>query len=220
MQRKKFFSYCLLVLFNLFVLELCAFGLGNFLATRQVFYHEQRDFHDYNDYMRYRDPVLGWPSTAPGVKDRDHRGSRLIPAYPDPDRSPSCISLYGDSFTYGQEVDNEHAWSNVLSRLEQCRVANYGVGGYGTDQAYLRFQVNRSDESPLVILGIYSENIMRNVNSFRNVYYRMRYGLKPGFILNKAGDLELIPLPKLTKADYEKMVKAPNSFLPYEYFRL
>jgi len=219
-KRKKFFYYSILLIFNLSILELCAYGLGNFLATRGAFYQEQCDLHDCADYLRFRDPVLGWPSTLPANKDRDQRGSRLIPAYPDPDRFPSCISLYGDSFTYGSEVDNEHAWSNVLSRLEQCRVANYAVGGYGTDQAYLRFKLNRSDESPIVILGIFSENIMRNVNQFRNLFYPARYGLKPRFILNRAGDLELIPLPELTEADYEKLVKDPNPFLPYEYFRL
>lgn len=217
---KKIFFYSILFIFNLCLLELCSYCLGSFLATREVFYYEQLDFHDYPEYLRYRDPILGWPSTKPGEKDRDPRGSRLIPAYPDPDRFPSCISLYGDSFTFGQEVDHEHAWSNVLSRLEHCRVANYGVGGYGTDQAYLRFKVNRSDESPIVVLGLYSENIMRNVNQFRNVYYRTRYGLKPSFILNQARDLELIPLPKLTQADYKKLVKDPNRFLPYEYFRV
>ena len=31
-------------------------------------------------------------------------------------------------------------WVEQLSRKLGCRVANYGVSGYGTDQAYVRFQ--------------------------------------------------------------------------------
>ncbi|MGA9754990.1 MAG: hypothetical protein WBV23_07590 [Desulfobaccales bacterium] len=220
-KRKRYLYYSILMIFNLFLMELCAYGVGDFLAkSHRVFYQEESDLHDYADYLRYRDPVLGWTSTLPDKKDRDKMGSRPIPAYPDPDRFPSCISLYGDSFTYAEEVDDDHAWSNLLSKLEQCRVANYAVGGYGTDQAYLRFKLNQNDESPIVILGIFSDNIIRNVNQLRNLYYPMRYGLTPKFILNRTGDLELVPLPEMSKADYEKLVKDPNSFLPYEYFRL
>jgi len=65
--------------------------------------------------------------------------------------------LYGDSFTEGSGVDPEHAWSNVLSQLLHCRVANFGVSGYGTDQAYMRFLNNQRDPARVVVLGFLSE---------------------------------------------------------------
>ena len=37
---------------------------------------------------------------------------------------------------------DKEAWSNQLSRLVGCRVANYGVSGYGSDQATIRFEQN------------------------------------------------------------------------------
>ena len=95
---------------------------------------------------------MGWVPRA----DVDETGSRIIPAYPDPNRFPACVSLYGDSVTWAAEVDNEHAWSNVLSLLLGCRVANYGGGGYGADQAYLRFKLNSRDKSKVVIIRDYA----------------------------------------------------------------
>jgi hypothetical protein len=55
---------------------------------------------------------------------------------------------------YGDEVSNEQAWLNVLSDLPGCRVSNYGVIGYGPDQAYLRFISNEHDKAELIVLGI------------------------------------------------------------------
>jgi hypothetical protein len=94
----------------------------------------------------------------------DKIGSRYVPEFPDPDKYQACVSLYGDSFTWGDEVDDVHAWGNVLSKLLHCRVSNFGVGGYGTDQAYMRFHYNKNDKPKLVILGFYTENIQRNVS--------------------------------------------------------
>jgi len=75
-----------------------------------------------------------------------------------------------------------------------------GVGGYGTDQAYLRFKLNTQDKSKVVIMGFLTENIFRNVNQFRNLLYPdHRYALKPRFILDRDGNLELIPLINVSK---------------------
>jgi hypothetical protein len=45
-------------------------------------------------------------------------------------------------------------------------VSDYGVSGYGADQAYLRFR-RVPDEAPVVILGIFGEGVIRNVNQYR-----------------------------------------------------
>ncbi|MFZ2088324.1 MAG: SGNH/GDSL hydrolase family protein, partial [Desulfobaccales bacterium] len=117
-------------------------------------------------YLGRSHPRLGW---TPAPEKVDALGSRPIPAFHDPLTTRACVSLYGDSFTEGAGVDNEHAWSNVLSVLLDCRVANFGVSGYGTDQAYLSFAGNRTDAAKVVILGFLSENVMRNVNQLRNL---------------------------------------------------
>lgn len=175
---------------------------------------------DYDSYIARLNPVLGWPSQAAvGHHDRDQTGSRIIPAFPDPDRHPACVSLYGDSFTWGEETDNEHAWSNVLAKLLHCRVANYGVGGYGVDQAFLRFHSNRKDTGRVAVIGFSSENIRRSVNQCRNlVIPHNQCGLKPRFILNEQGDLKLVPIPPLTAEQYRDLNEHPEKYLKHDFF--
>jgi hypothetical protein len=218
MNRVKIVLYYLiLILINFLCLEGISYYLGKYLETKGVLYKAQETFDDFENYLATRDPVLGWIPKA----DVDETGSRIIPAYPDATRFPACVSLYGDSVTWAAEVDNQHAWSNVLSLLLGCRVANYSGGGYGTDQAYLRFKLNIRDKSKVVIMGFLTENILRNVNQFRNLLYpNHRYALKPRFILNRDGDLELIPVPNLSKNEYMLLVKEPERFLKHEYFFL
>jgi hypothetical protein len=218
--KKLLFSSVMVVL-GLTLMEGFSYVAASYVADHFVLlYKEQGDSAQYADYLAYRDTLLGWPSPLQAVPDRDRTGSRINPAYPDPGRSRPCISLYGDSYTYSAEVDSAHAWSNLLSRAIHCRVANYGAGGYGTDQSYLKFQVNPEDSSRIVILGIFAENIMRNVNQYRNLFYRADFGLKPRFIVDPAGKLQLIPLPPISPADYVRFIRNPNPFLPYEYFKL
>ncbi len=218
MSRAKIVVYYLiLILINLLCLEGISYSLGKYLETKGVLYKAQDTFDDFENYVANRDPVLGWVPRG----DVDETGSRIIPAYPDPSRFPACVSLYGDSVTWAAEVDNQHAWSNVLSLLLGCRVANYGGGGYGTDQAYLRFKLNSRDKSKVVIMGFLTENILRNVNQFRNLLYpNQPYALKPRFILDREGDLKLIPMPDLSKTQYKLLVKEPERFLKHEYFFL
>jgi hypothetical protein len=176
----------------------------------------------YKDYQARLNPSLGWPS--PDISRRrsnfyDPSGSRLIPAFPDPNRNPACVSLYGDSFTEGVGVDHEHAWSNVLSKLLNCRVANYGVAGYGTDQAYLRYLANSSDQARVVVLTYVTENIQRNVNQFRSLLGPCpQCIIKPRFLLNAKGQLQLVPIPRLTEEEYVEMAQNPEKFFNHDYF--
>jgi hypothetical protein len=193
------------------------FGQG-YLASRGIIYEPPQGSR-LRDILKLRpDPRLGWPSPELfGKGDYDRSGSRVNPSFSDPDQE-ACVSAYGDSFTWGAEVPNDAAWSNVLSTLLHCRVANFGVGGYGTDQAYLRFTYNERDRAKVVILGYFSENLVRNVNQFRLFLYRDNgYGLKPRFILEN-GTLKLVPLPSLSAEEYVAMTRHPGSVLVHDYF--
>lgn len=199
------------------LLEGLSYPVGRYLQSKGVFYDPQEG-KDYKGYILKRDPILGWPSPATfGDGVRDKTGSRIIPAFPD--EGDACVSLYGDSFTWSSEVDHEHAWSNLLSILMNCRVANYGVEGYGTDQSYLRFKHNIHDKAKIIILGHLSENIQRNVNQFRGLMYpEDNYGLKPRFLINASGNLELIPMPTPSEAQFIDIVNNPERHLHDDYF--
>ena len=47
----------------------------------------------------------------------------------------------GDSFTYGYGVGNDQTWCARLAAINLCLdTVNLGQGGYGVDQAYLRYR--------------------------------------------------------------------------------
>jgi len=191
-----------------------------YLQQKGVIYRPRR-YEAYASYLASRDATLGWPAPGKFGHDgvHDATGSRLVPAFPDPTLHPSAVSLYGDSFTFGSEVDPEHSWANVLSTKIDARVANYGVPGYGSDQALLRFLGNRSDAAPVVFLNHLSENIMRNVNQYRHLLYPGEgVEFKPRFIIGEGGSLLTIPLPDFPQAQYPEVVRDPGRYLAHEYF--
>jgi lysophospholipase L1-like esterase len=191
-----------------------------FLVKKGILYDPKTITESYDIYISRLSPQLGWPSaTSFGKYDFDQSGSRIIPAFPDPDKFDSCISIYGDSFIWGADVDNDNAWGNIFSKKVNCRVANYGIGGYGTDQSYLRFKYNKQDHSKIVIIGFSSDDIRRNVNQLRNLFVPSeQFGIKPRFIMTEENCLKLVPIPDLTKEDYQSLIKNPERYLPHDYF--
>ena len=91
----------------------------------------------YERYLSIRDPVVGWPARSAPSAAAGLPVPRPSPAFPEP--GEWCVTLYGESMTYGDEVTDAEAWGNVLAQRLGCRVGNFGVGGYGSDQALLRF---------------------------------------------------------------------------------
>ena len=197
--------------------------------------YEPYDTSGYAAYLEIRDPVLGWPSPAKfekkgrdrsgkagakGTQEYDAKGARVSPAFPDPD-VPPCVSVYGDSFAWSDEVDADHAWPNVLARSIQCRVDNFGVRGYGTDQAYLRYRQNLAaakETAPIVVIAVMTENVIRNVNQHRYFLYAADpFGLKPRFVLGKDRHLKLVPMPVFSHAAFDRALRDPAAFFPDEF---
>jgi len=212
------------VIFIIFVILAVAEALAclatHYLAGKALFFTPLRITFSYQQYLQTLDPILGWYRRG-YVDDQyyDASGSRRIPTFPDPSRTPACVSLYGDSFTEGVGVDHEHAWSNVLAQALNCRVANFGVAGYGTDQAYLRFCGNRRDPAKVVILGYFVENIQRNVNQLRNLISTVAAcQTKPRFILDDRRQLTLVPIPSLSNQEYDGLKQNPERVLHHEFF--
>lgn len=155
-------------------------------------------------------PVLGW-DYPPGISYRDvdgilyshdQNGSRRVcTSY-----GNTSVATYGDSFTYGHDVGDEDTWQTFLAKRLESNVLNFGVGGYGTDQAYLKYELQRHIHTRIVMLGIWPENINRVVNVYRPFY---RYGsalalTKP--IFTKDGNhFKLVPNPLKSVADVSKL---------------
>jgi len=164
-------------------------------------------------YGRF-DPVLGWsqrPSSASpdGAVHIDARGRRSAHAYAEPTpEGTRRVVVCGDSFTFGEEVSDADTWAARLEVvLPRCEVWNYGVGGYGTDQALMRVQ--REVEGPVEVLlvGLLLENIGRNVNRYRPLWYPSALpAVKPRYVPSAVG-LELVPQPFATRAEFLAAVR-------------
>lgn len=85
------------------------------------------------------------------------------------------IALFGDSYTYDPDVANHETWAKVLedellANNIKAEVLNFGVSGYGMDQAYLRWKVFGQNYQPdIVIFGFVLKDAQRNVNVFRQI---------------------------------------------------
>jgi len=164
------------------------------------------------------DEELGWPSPAAATSPpRDATGAKYNGEFPQ--AGHACASAYGDSFTWGEEIPAADGWIEQLSHRLGCRVANYGVSGYGTDQAYLRFRRTTADEAPLALLGIFPENAIRNVNQYRAFagYEAHPISLKGRFVLDAGGGLVWVPRPRLDEDGFVALNRAPAKVLPNEY---
>jgi hypothetical protein len=214
--RSNAWKYAVLFLIVGAVLEGLAFVACKVLAHMELIY-DPAPVTNYAAYLADRDPVLGWPAPSTrGHGEVDTSGSRVVPAFPDA-ATKSCVAIFGDSFTWGDEVSPEDAYGNVLARALGCRVANFGVGGYGTDQALLRYEQVKPD-AQVVVLGFFPDDIIRNVNQDRGFLGNKSLGLKPRF-LYRDGALVLVPLPTLTEEQYDHIGRDADSLLPYDYFR-
>jgi hypothetical protein len=72
----------------------------------------------------------------------------------------------GDSFTFGLEVRYEDTWPRQLERLlgPEFQVLNFGVDGYGVDQAYLRYRRDGLAWRPeIVVLGVIDDDFRRTM---------------------------------------------------------
>jgi len=135
--------------------------------------------------------ILGWDEK--GVKlDLGKGGGIVSVSRRTPYKSKTyTISTYGDSFTYCQDVTDDQTWQYYLSELTDSKVLNYGVRGFGTDQAVLKLigALKKRLVTDVIILGILSENIARVVNVSPKYYWSAGNvtAFKPILIKNSNG---------------------------------
>jgi hypothetical protein len=149
------------------------------------------------------DPVLGWESRGPAVRQAANcRGSQKTYTYNENGarvyagfRSETAeIVVVGDSYTNGDEVNDDDTYAAHLADILRVSVANQGVSGYGPTQAFLNLKktLGLYPKARIAILAIMYENLYRMVNSYRPVLYSTssNYTLKPFM-----ADAEIRPHP-------------------------
>ena len=138
------------------------------------------------------------------------------------------LAAFGDSFTANPDVDDDEVWTQVLEselgdRRIRAEVLNFGVGGYGMDQAFLRWQhLGKAFSPDFVIFGFQPENLYRNANVFRPIYARYT-GIplsKPRYHLED-GKLKLVNFPAMPPEDlmevYQDFDRHPLSAYEFHY---
>lgn len=167
-----------------------------------------REYLASGDAILEASPLLGW-RPKPGARSRDglyrydSRGLRVGDP-PPPRTAPAVrIALFGDSFTQGNDVGHEQSWGSLLERRlaelgVQAEVLNFGVPGYGMDQAYLRWREEGRRLNPdVVVFGFQPENARRNLNLVRAIYTFSGFPFtKPRFV-RSADSLALVNSPVL-----------------------
>lgn len=115
------------------------------------------------------------------------------------------IALVGDSFTFADDVAYEDSWGYQLEKAlgSGYEVLNFGVSGYGIDQAFLRYQKDVRRWNPtVVIFGLISNDVERTMTLYHALspdWWGIPFS-KPRFIL-QAERLQALNVPPLMPQD-------------------
>lgn len=176
-----------------FALRLQLGEMLDFSSTKAVVSagHPRVEYHSELGWLPTPGPhnAGSWSSTVDRFHYRQHQTDS---------QSPGEVLVVGDSYAFGDEVDDEEAWPAVLESLGSRKVLNAGVGAYGLDQSVLRAEALLPEVSPSVlILAFISDDISRS--EYNN--YPYGNGPKPFFRL-RGGELQLenVPVPRQTPA--------------------
>ena len=165
------------------------------------------------------DPELGWSivtngRTPEGLYEANAQGARVradVVYAAEPPAGKRRIVAVGDSFTHGDGVGDGDTWERrIEAQRSDLEVVNFGVPGYGTDQAVLRWRRDASKlRANVAILGIWPENVCRNLNLVRYFLQPASgFSQKPRFVATAQG-LELIGQPVLRGEALARAVTEP-----------
>ena len=177
-------------------------------------------------YLVY-DDLMGW-STGPNRRGRDglyysswegirapHEGVSFARS-----TDKTRIALVGDSFTFGDDVAYEDSWGYRLQKElgSKFEVLNFGVSGYGIDQAYLRYEKDVREWKPnIVIFGLVSDDFERTMRLYNTLCSWLDFPFsKPRFILHD-GNLKKLNVTPLTPEDlFSRKSISELPFLEYD----
>lgn len=154
-----------------------SYFLPPFYIPEKIAEADTTHWFKYNVY----DENLGWSIGKLGAQPpyySDHNGFRCSqqlyetlrngePSRPELNEVYDIVCL-GNSFTHGDEVSFEDTWPYRLQQLTGLRTLNLGVGGYGIDQAFLRYEQEKP-QAKLVILGMVAGDLDRACSQVYNL---------------------------------------------------
>lgn len=176
------------------------------------------------DALTIFDPNLGWrpqPNLSDGPNVINEHALRNDAKYTvEPPLNVVRIAAFGDSFVYGSGVNGDEAWPSVLEQLtEDIEVLNYGVPGYGPDQAYLRFVLEGRNFGPqITIFGVTTPSLRRILTRSAVFTASPHFIAKPRFILGADENLVLLPNPIRQLSDANRYLEDPSALRQFGEF--
>jgi hypothetical protein len=167
--------------------------------------------------------MFGWCNSANfknsmySTNSKALRGTREYTPKPGP--NVLRVAAFGSSIVECSEVEDANAWPALIEAANpDIEVLNYGVGGYGSDQAYLRYLAEGTDFSPAVVLLCFtSDELGRTVNVYRRFISNAKESplFKPRFLPTADGKLSLLQSPIRSNAEYEPLLENPSSIVAF-----
>ena len=220
--KNNIFKSISIIIIIFFLIEFCSYLIISSKIGSSYFqvFKGIKEFteNDLNEYLAKRDKINGWPIRSDNSLFNQYTKGGYRISSNNSLFSENCISLYGNSFTFGSEVKHDEAWSSLLANKLNCSVYNFGVPAYGVDQAVLRFKENSNFNSKLVVLGIHPIDIQRNVTQNYTLIADNKidiFTFKPKFIINE-NKLELIKIPINSLNDGNLFKQNFKSFLKHD----
>lgn len=177
------------------------------------------------------DADLGWTNQKNFTSEDssiiiNSQGLRSTQTYSEnPPSNTLRVALFGDSFTFGGEVANTETWGHyleetLLAKGWNIEILNFGISGYGMDQAYIRWQLEGKQFQPDIVFFAYVPNdIDRNTSIFRVILQPLTSipFSKPRFIVDD-GKLISINQPTIPIEDIVSSLQHfdTNPLRPYE----
>lgn len=245
-HMKIFIRSIFLIFFTFLLLELCLHllfeeetffyrFLGGYKIAKPWSIEEWDTYYEKlhnspKSYLKY-DRLLGWSvrknsHSNNGLYHSNNIGIRsFVPTDSVKKDGTLRIALFGDSFTHGDDVPYKQTWCYYLDSLFRedsitVELLNFGVGGYGMDQAFLRYMhEGRKMKSDIILFGLQLENFWRNINTFRPYYYpssQIRLS-KPRALVQK-DRLTWINQPTIPTEHLTAFIQKPKTFVKHDYF--
>lgn len=161
-----------------------------------------------------------YKSSAEGIRSAEQGVSF---AASDPRRR---IAFLGNSYAFAEEVPFEDSWGYFLERSLPAgsRVLNFGVPGYGVDQAWLRFRQDVVKWNPTItVFAFVQDDIWRTGNAYP--FFKEWFGpSKPRFVIEgdklKALNSPALPADRIFahRSVHElPFLEYDNQFVPDEW---
>lgn len=146
------------------------------------------------------DAELGWDQPKEELSRLGSRSSKVYQPKPVYE-----IKAFGDSFTQGTGVKDNETWEAYIEQLTGWDCLNFGVQGYGVDQAFLKYSRLDNVKSKYTLLATHIENIGRLVSVYR-AFYTGRWGPPKPYYTALNDKIELVEAPVTSQKHAYKLL--------------